>query len=219
MRSSQKIPCATTMWRVSAHLTRVRVATRRSARRRRIQLTQGYLGEVVAFAALSLSPLKCSHYINLLTHFHVHKKQSTHRRERVNIWIKCPGLEELAEQCTAEPYRRGSCTNPPCNEPGVEQLYNFKCFLHGRLGGSNRLHEFQAFLLWKCTYNLDYIHHQISPWFSSQIYRRATCGISELCTSFKIVIAVIPFILDVRLVDAPAGATQDFSTFVLRCSP
>ena len=28
---------------------------------------------------------------------------------------------------------------------------------------------------------------------------------------------VIPFILDVRLVDAPAGVTQDFSTFLLRC--
>ena len=30
---------------------------------------------------------------------------------------------------------------------------------------------------------------------------------------------VIPFILDVRLVDAPAGAKQDLSTFLLRCLP
>ena len=29
----------------------------------------------------------------------------------------------------------------------------------------------------------------------------------------------IPFILDVRLVDVPAGVTQDFSTFLLRCLP
>ena len=28
---------------------------------------------------------------------------------------------------------------------------------------------------------------------------------------------VIPFILGVRLVDAAAGVTQDFSTFLLRC--
>ena len=27
---------------------------------------------------------------------------------------------------------------------------------------------------------------------------------------------VVPFILDVRFVDVPAGATQDFSTFLLR---
>ena len=33
------------------------------------------------------------------------------------------------------------------------------------------------------------------------------------------VCVVIPFILDVRLVDAPAGVTQDFSTFLLRCLP
>ena len=31
------------------------------------------------------------------------------------------------------------------------------------------------------------------------------------------VCVVIPFILDVRLVDVPAGVTQDFSTFLLRC--
>ena len=33
------------------------------------------------------------------------------------------------------------------------------------------------------------------------------------------VCVVIPFILDVRLVDAPAGVTQDFSTFLLWCVP
>ena len=33
------------------------------------------------------------------------------------------------------------------------------------------------------------------------------------------VCVVIPFILDVRLVDAPAGVTQDLSTFLLRCLP
>ena len=33
------------------------------------------------------------------------------------------------------------------------------------------------------------------------------------------VCVVIPFILDVRLVDAPAEVTQDFSTFLLRCVP
>ena len=31
------------------------------------------------------------------------------------------------------------------------------------------------------------------------------------------VCAVIPFILDARLVDTPAGVTHDFSTFLLRC--
>ena len=41
---------------------------------------------------------------------------------------------------------------------------------------------------------------------------------------FVCVCVVIPFILDVRLVDAPAGSyrrkvTQDFSTFLLRCLP
>ena len=30
---------------------------------------------------------------------------------------------------------------------------------------------------------------------------------------------VIPFILDVRLADAPAGVTLDFSNFLLRCLP
>ena len=33
------------------------------------------------------------------------------------------------------------------------------------------------------------------------------------------VCVVIPFILDVRFVDVPAGVTQDFSTFLLRCLP
>ena len=33
------------------------------------------------------------------------------------------------------------------------------------------------------------------------------------------VCVVIPFILDVRLVDAPVGVTQDFFTFLLRCLP
>ena len=33
------------------------------------------------------------------------------------------------------------------------------------------------------------------------------------------VCVVIPFILDVCLVDAPAGVTQDFFTFLLRCLP
>ena len=33
------------------------------------------------------------------------------------------------------------------------------------------------------------------------------------------VCVVIPFILNVRLVDAPAGVTQDFSTYLLRCLP
>ena len=33
------------------------------------------------------------------------------------------------------------------------------------------------------------------------------------------VCVIIPFILDVRLVDAPAGVTQEFSTFMLRCLP
>ena len=36
---------------------------------------------------------------------------------------------------------------------------------------------------------------------------------------FVRVCVVIPFILDVRLVDAPAGVTQDFSTFLLWCVP
>ena len=30
---------------------------------------------------------------------------------------------------------------------------------------------------------------------------------------------VIPFILDDRLADVPAGVTQDFSTFLLQCLP
>ena len=39
------------------------------------------------------------------------------------------------------------------------------------------------------------------------------CGQCVLCVFF-------PFILDIRLVDAPAGVTQDFSsTFLLRCLP
>ena len=33
------------------------------------------------------------------------------------------------------------------------------------------------------------------------------------------VCVVIPFILDVRLVDVPAGVTQDFYTFLVRCLP
>ena len=33
------------------------------------------------------------------------------------------------------------------------------------------------------------------------------------------VCVIIPFNLDVRLVDAPAGVTQDFSTFHLWCLP
>ena len=33
------------------------------------------------------------------------------------------------------------------------------------------------------------------------------------------VCVVIPFILDVRLVNAPAGVRQDFSTFLVRCLP
>ena len=37
-----------------------------------------------------------------------------------------------------------------------------------------------------------------------------------VCVSVRV---VIPFILDVRLVDAPAGVTEDFSTFLLRCLP
>ena len=45
--------------------------------------------------------------------------------------------------------------------------------------------------------------------------------IMSVCCMFMCV--VIPFILDaildVRLVDAPAGVTQDFSTFLLRCLP
>ena len=36
------------------------------------------------------------------------------------------------------------------------------------------------------------------------------------CTSVCVWV-VIPFILDVRLVDVPVGVTQDFSTFLLRC--
>ena len=42
------------------------------------------------------------------------------------------------------------------------------------------------------------------------------------CTEYSVcvcvcVCVVMPFILDVRLVDAPAGVTQDSSTFLLRC--
>ena len=36
---------------------------------------------------------------------------------------------------------------------------------------------------------------------------------------FVCVCVVIPFTLDVRYVDVPAGVTQDFSTFLLRCLP
>ena len=38
-------------------------------------------------------------------------------------------------------------------------------------------------------------------------------------STYCVVCVVIPFILDVRLVDVPAGVTQDFSTFLLRCLP
>ena len=38
---------------------------------------------------------------------------------------------------------------------------------------------------------------------------------SKLCC----VCVDIPFILDVRLVDAPAEVTQDLTTFLLRCLP
>ena len=40
---------------------------------------------------------------------------------------------------------------------------------------------------------------------------------AELVTVLCVV--VIPFILDIGLVDAPAGVTQDFSTFRQRCLP
>ena len=33
------------------------------------------------------------------------------------------------------------------------------------------------------------------------------------------VCVVIPFILDVRLVDVPAGVTQDLSAFLVQCLP
>ena len=41
-------------------------------------------------------------------------------------------------------------------------------------------------------------------------------GLKEL-RFVQTVVVVFSFILDVRLVDAPAGVTQDFSTFLLRC--
>ena len=51
-------------------------------------------------------------------------------------------------------------------------------------------------------------------------------SIWQLGANVHCVCVVIPFILDVRLVDAPAGVTQtggnvtqDFSTFLLRCLP
>ena len=51
------------------------------------------------------------------------------------------------------------------------------------------------------------------------------CVCVYLCVFIKLhitthVCVVIPIILDVRLVDVPAGVTQDFSpTFFLRCLP
>ena len=45
-------------------------------------------------------------------------------------------------------------------------------------------------------------------------FSRGIFWVSRLATC-----VVIPFILDVRLVDAPIGVTQDFSIFLLRYLP
>ena len=56
------------------------------------------------------------------------------------------------------------------------------------------------------------------------VYNTVVYNNLKILVSTVVCVVVAPFILDIRLVDAPAGinhtremSTQDFSTFLLRC--